>query len=67
VCGLDLMIWTATFDEWFDGGARRFVTGYTEYYFSSGCKATHFVMPLIAIYIEFPDGRRVSVHEERKQ
>lgn len=54
------------FDEWFDGGALRFVTGYTEYEFSDGSRATVDVLPYLSILIELSNGERVSVCQEHQ-
>jgi len=54
------------FDEWFDGGALRFVTGYTEYEFSDGTRATVDVLLYLSVSIVFPNGERVYIRQEHK-
>jgi hypothetical protein len=51
------------FDFWFDGGAARLVTGYTEYYFADGARATVDVLPVLRVTIKFADGRKVDVRQ----
>lgn len=52
------------YDEWFDGGARRKVTGYTLYQFANGTKAIVHVFMRLHISILFSDGVRVSIRQE---
>ena len=53
------------FDFWFDGGACRQITGYTEYQLADGTVATNAVTPGLSLSIQFPDGRRVGIREHR--
>lgn len=52
------------YDDWFDGGARRMVTGYTVYQFANGTRAIVNVFKHLNIRIQFPDGTIVSVRQE---
>jgi hypothetical protein len=52
------------YDEWFDGGARRMVTGYTIYQFANGTRAIVNVFKHLHIRIQFPEGTIVSVRQE---
>ena len=52
------------FDEWFEGGARRKVTGYTLYQFDNGIKAIVHVFMRLHVSILFPDGTRVLIRQE---
>lgn len=45
-----------TYDFWFDGGACRVVTGYTEYAFADGTKVLRGVLRFFNLTIIFPDG-----------
>jgi len=54
------------FDEWFDGGALRVVTGYTEYGFSDGTRAVVDVHPYLNASITLPDGNRVQIRQDRQ-
>ena len=49
------------FDFWFDGGAGRVVTGYNEYLFEDGTRATNHTTRYLFITIEFKDGGLVSI------
>lgn len=52
------------YDEWFDGGAIRFYTGATEFFFSDGLSAK---VPLCAganFSVDFPDGSQVLVNTQ---
>ncbi|MFQ5694368.1 MAG: hypothetical protein ACE5HB_00095 [Terriglobia bacterium] len=53
------------YDAWFDGGAICYITGYTEYKFSDGTRAIVIVVPQLSVTIEFADGARVSVVQEK--
>ena len=53
------------FDFWFDGGAAKIFTGYTNYYFPDGTRARVETIPLLSVQIEFVDGRKVDVRQER--
>src|SRR5262249_39107612 len=57
---------TGNFDLWFDGGAVRYVTGYSEFSFAEGMEATVLVTPLLAITIRFPDGREVDITQKHR-
>ena len=55
------------FDQWFDGGAVRIVTGFNEYKFNDGTTATIPVLPLLRVFIKFPNGTHISISQtERK-
>ena len=56
---------SGAFDFWFDGGAARIQTGYFEYKFADGTRAT-LAAPFLAlsVTIDFPNGCRVSVQQE---
>lgn len=49
------------FDQWFDGGAIKGVTGSTYYHFADGSRATVPVTVQPRVTIVFPDGWSVSV------
>lgn len=49
------------FDFWFDGGAARLVTNWTEYHFADGTRATTEVAPRLTVAIRFHDGRCIEV------
>ena len=50
------------FDRWFDGGAIRFVTGYTVYQFTDGTRATvPAMLPHLSVALELATGQRVTV------
>ena len=51
------------FDEWFDGGARRIVTGYTSYQFQDGSTAEVPCSLLLNVSITLPSGARVVVRQ----
>ena len=53
------------FDFWFDGGTARIQTGYVEYQFADGARAT-VAAPVLAlsVTIDFPNGCRVRVQQE---
>jgi hypothetical protein len=54
------------FDFWFDGGAAKIQTGYVEYNFASGARATVGApVPALSVSIDFADGCRVRVQQER--
>jgi hypothetical protein len=54
------------FDFWFDGGAARVHTGYIEYKFNDGTIATVGApIPALSVEIEFPNGCRVRIQQER--
>jgi len=50
-------------DFWFDGGAGRQITGWTEYCLIDGTRATVDVVPALAVTIEFPNGCVVEVRQ----
>jgi hypothetical protein len=49
------------FDFWFDGGAGRVITGWTEYHLEDGTRATLSTTPLLGVAIKFPNGCCVKV------
>jgi hypothetical protein len=52
------------FDFWFDGGACRVVTGWTEYQFSSGVRAIVRVIGMFSVTVTFPNGSCVHIDED---
>ena len=52
------------YDEWFDGGAIKYVTGSTRYYFEGGVVVHAAVQLEINFIIEFPNGKKISLREE---
>lgn len=56
---------SGTFDYWFDGGAARIVTGWTEYQFTSGIRAIVDGLEGLSITVTFPNGSRVRVQQDR--
>jgi hypothetical protein len=50
-----------SFDFWFDGGAAKYVTGWTEWEFSDGSRAKVDVVPGLAVRIQFANGCGVEV------
>ena len=55
-----------TFDFWFDDGAGRFITGWTEYVLADGTRVTVGTTPDLSVTIEFPNGSRVNIRQERR-
>jgi hypothetical protein len=54
-----------TFDFWFDGGAGSIQTGYIEYTFADGTRATLAApIPALSVTIVFPNGCRVRIQQE---
>ena len=49
------------FDRWFDGGAVREVTGWTEYHFANGTLAVVAGSMALRIDIRLPDGSYVTI------
>ncbi len=54
------------FDEWFDGGAFRIVTGYTTYVFANGSRAVVHTLPYLLITVTMPGGETVKIVEGGK-
>jgi hypothetical protein len=54
------------FDFWFDGGAARLITGWTEYELADGTRATVGVTPGLSVVIKFQNGRCVSVTQVKE-
>jgi hypothetical protein len=53
------------FDFWFDGGAGRIQTGYVEYEFTNGARATvGNPVPALTVRIDLANGCRVVVQQE---
>ena len=52
------------FDEWFDDGARRIVTGYSSYQFQDGSTAEVPNSLMLNVSITLPSGARVVVRQE---
>ena len=52
------------FDAWFDGGAIKWETGCTQYFFANGVTARVPVIPTLCVSIRFPDGRRVAIEQK---
>ncbi len=55
------------FDFWFDGGAGRILTGSTEYVLIDRTRVVVVVSPSLSIGIDFPNGSRVSIQQERHE
>lgn len=55
------------FSVWFDGGAVRHVTGFSEFVFSDGTQAWIHVRPFLSIRIELPNGEHVVIQQEPRQ
>jgi hypothetical protein len=53
------------FDFWFDGGAGRIITGWTEYQLADGTTVTVGVTPLLTITLDFSNGSRVVIQQDR--
>jgi hypothetical protein len=51
------------FDFWFDGGAARCITGWTEYDFGDGTRATVGITPVLSVQIKFPNGATVEIRQ----
>jgi hypothetical protein len=49
----------------FDGGLVKVDTGAMNYEFSDGTKAAVLVLAELHVYITFPDGRKVSIVQEK--
>jgi hypothetical protein len=54
------------FDQWFDGGAVKFVTGWNEYHFVDGTFALIPTTPTLHVEIRLPSGSYVIVSEQRQ-
>lgn len=54
------------FDEWFDGGAIRIVTGWNEYHFDDGSVAVVPTTPNLRVDIRLPTGDFVIISEQAK-
>lgn len=54
------------FDEWFDGGAIKHVTGWSEYHFADGTVAVVPVVPKLQVDIRFSSGAHVRISELSK-
>ena len=52
------------FDFWFDGGAARIITGWTEYEFADGTRAKVDSLEGLFVTVSFPDGPRVRVTQD---
>jgi hypothetical protein len=55
------------FDFWFDGGAGCLITGWTDYHFADGTRATVGVTPLLRVSIRFLNGHCISVSQVREE
>ena len=53
------------FDYWFDGGARKIVTGQTWYRMKDGTTAKCINVPGLHAFIRFPGGEEVAVHYDQ--
>jgi hypothetical protein len=51
------------FDFWFDGGAGRHITGWSEYSLDGGIQVVVPVTPGLIVTITFPDGRGLYIRE----
>ena len=47
---------SGSFDFWFDGGAARMITGWTEFEFADGTRARVDVVPGLHVVIQFKNG-----------
>jgi hypothetical protein len=52
------------FDQWFDGGAIKHITGYSEYHYTDGTLAVVPVVPVLNVEIRLPSGECVTVSEQ---
>ena len=51
------------FSRWFDGGAIKFLTGWSEYHFADGTVAIVPTVPSLRVDIRLPAGAYLSVSE----
>lgn len=54
---------TGNFDFWFDGGASRMITGWTEFEFADGTRARVDVVPGLHVVIQFKSGYGVDISQ----
>jgi len=54
------------FDQWFDGGALKVVTGWSEYHFSDGTLAIVPTTATLLIEMRLPSGAYIIVSEQSK-
>ena len=47
---------SGNFDFWFDGGAARMITGWTEFEFADGTRARVDVVPGLQVVVQFKNG-----------
>ena len=52
------------FESWFDGGAIKNVTGWSEYHFADGSVAIVPTTPHFHVDVRLPNGRYVSISEQ---
>jgi hypothetical protein len=52
------------FDQWFDGGALKTVTGWHEYHFANGALAVVPSTPMLHIEIRFSSGAYIVLSEQ---
>ena len=56
-----------SFDKWFDGGALKYGTAGSTYYFSNGITASVLsLIPGLSILIKFPNDEQVSIEQRMK-
>jgi len=53
-----------SFDQWFDGGAIRTVTGWTEYHFADGTLAVVPTTPTLQVEVRMPSGVYLTISEQ---
>jgi hypothetical protein len=53
------------FDFWFDGGAGQIITGWNEYDLTDGTRVTVATIPALSVTIQFSNGSRVRIQQER--
>ena len=53
------------FDFWFDGGAGQMNTGWTDYELADGTRVVVQTSLVLSVTIQFPNGSRVSVFQDR--
>lgn len=51
------------FDGWFDGGAFRAVTGYTDYLFVDGTHARVATLPYLNLALKMPNGASIMLSQ----
>lgn len=49
------------FDAWFDGGALKYETGATSYWFTDGACAVVYMLPELSVLLTLQGGKRVKI------